>query len=224
MTDSQIWRRLVVSGALLMGLQLAGCSSDGFVDEGSTDPALSDVDGGFAKSMLISMGAIDDPHPVNVVKYQPRPSLVVPPSRNLPAPQDDAKLAKSNFPVDPEVRDEQERQARLTAGSTGQSTLHSASDGRVLTLAEQERYRNLPKPQDYSRPTSDYERTRPLRPDELDGVAQANAVKQAEASGAQSKAKSLLTPPEAYRTPSDKAPLETPPTGLAAMKPSWWPF
>lgn len=221
MTDSQIWRRIFVAGALFAGLQLTACTTDGFTDEGSTDPTLTDVDGGFAKAMLISMGAIDDPHPQNTPKFQPRPALVVPPTTNLPTPQDDTKLAKANFPVDPEVRDEELRRARLT----GNGTMPRANaDGSPLTPEQQAQYRNLPKAQGYATNDSDYQRRRPLTPDELNGKAQAEALKQAEMSGAQSKQQSLLTPPEAYRTPSDKAPLETPATGIAAMKPSWWPF
>ncbi len=223
MTDSQIWRRFFVAGALFAGLQLTACTTDGFTDDGPKDTSLENVDGGFAKSMLIGMGAIDDPHPMNTPKFQPRPTLVVPPTTNLPPPQDDSQVAKANFPVDPEVREENERRARLSSNGT---PLRANSDGSPMTLAEQEKFRNLPKAQGYApNNNTDYERRRPLRPDEMDGKAQAEALKQAEMSGsAKSKQQSLLMPPEAYRTPSDKAPLETPPTGLAAMKPSWWPF
>lgn len=221
MTDSQIWRRFCVAGALFAGLQLTACTTDGFTDDGPTDTSLQDVDGGFAKSMLISMGAIDDPHPMNTPKFQPRPTLVVPPTTNLPAPQDGSQVARANFPVDPEVRAEDERRARLSGNG---AVPRSHSDGSPMTLAEQEKFRNLPKAQGYGPTVTDYQRRRPLTPDEMDGKAQAEALKQAEMSGTQSKQQSLLTPPQAYRTPSDKAPLETPPTGLAAMKPSWWPF
>lgn len=221
MTDSQIWRRFFVAGALFAGLQLTACTTDGFTDDGPVDTSLQDVDGGFAKSMLISMGAIDDPHPTNTPKFQPRPTLVVPPTTNLPAPQDSSQVARANFPVDPEVREETLRRARLSADG---SVPKSHVDGSPLTPAEQAQYRNLPKAQGYGDNPSDRQRGRPLTPDELDGKAQAEALRQAEASGSQSKQQSLLTPPQSYRTPSDKAPLESAPTGLAAMKPSWWPF
>lgn len=222
MTDSLIWRRLILSSVLLAGLPLAACSSDGFVDDSSGQlPAAEE--GNFAKSMLISMGAIDDPHPRDTPKFQPRPTLVVPPSRTLPTPgNEEATLASKNFPVDPEVRAEEERRERLKGGD-GTGMLNNGQ-GSSLTLAQQQKYRDLPKADGVPQNTLDRDASRPLSPDELNGKAQAAALKQAEAAGSPNSHTSLLTPPADYRTPSDKAPLEAPPSGIAAMKPSWWPF
>jgi len=63
-----------------------------------------------------------------------------------------------------------------------------------------------------------------LKPWELDGKAQAAALEAAQSSGPVAQQQRLITPPADYRTPSDKAPLESPKEGIAAMKPSWWPF
>jgi hypothetical protein len=209
-------------GALLIGVSLGACAQSGFVDDGGTDELPAADEGNFAKSMLISMGAIDDPHPTSAPHFQPRAPLVVPPQRNLPAPVDrDAALATKGFPVDPEARSEAERKARLKGGN-GQG------DGaQPLTLAEQEKYKDLPTAPAVGTYKSDRDNDRALKPWELDGKAQAAALEATQNAAPSSpafKERALLTPPSDYRTPSDKAPLESPKEGIAAMKPSWWPF
>lgn len=225
MTDSLLIRppRLGAHliGALLIGLSLGACAQNGFVDDGGTDELPAADEGNFAKSMLISMGAIDDPHPTSAPRFQPRPPLVVPPQSNLPAPVDhEAALTSKGFPVDQEERAEAERKARLKSG-LGQN------DGQVRPLSpiEQQQYKDLPTAPPANVYKSERETDRPLKPWELDGKAQAAALEAAQnTSTPASKERALLTPPADYRTPSDKAPLESPPEGLAAMKPSWWPF
>jgi len=210
-------------GAMALGLSLAACSENGFVDEGSDKQEdLSGVDGGLAKSVLISMGAIEDTTAAAAApKYQPRPTLVVPAQRTLPPPVDqDAALAAKGFPVDPEVRDEQERaERRKTVVSTGSGTMSLADQAKFKDLPTVGPGNDLP-----TSPAAQRASELPLKPWELDGKAQAAALDKAQNSGSASKERSLLAPPTDYRTPSDKAPLESPQTGIAAMKPGWWPF
>ena len=216
MTDRQT-RRLPLIAATLAGLSLAACTQT-FTDEGSDQPAVDE--GNVAKAMLISMGAIDDPHAAAAPKFQPRPALVVPPKRTLPQPVDEqATLESKGFPVDPEVRSERERTERLKGGLDG-------SGNRVLSLDEQARFKDLPTagapaPQQSA---NDHDMGRTLKPWELDGKAQATELERVQNTGPAAKERSLLAPPTDYRTPSDKAPLESPPQGIAAVKPSWWPF
>jgi hypothetical protein len=210
---------------MLLGLSLAACSQ-GFVDEGSENREdLSEVDGGLAKSILISMGAIDDPNPVAAPKFQPRPTLVVPAQRDLPPPVDqDAALAAKGFPVDPEVRDAKERAERRKSTVT-------ANNGNPMSVADQKKFNDLPTTgpgnQLPTTPAAQRASELPLKPWELDGKAQAAALEKAQVTtGPAAKERNLLTPPTDYRTPSDKAPLESPATGINSLmsKPSWWPF
>jgi hypothetical protein len=216
-------------GAMALGLLLTACAQSGFVDEGSEAENADDgARGGLAKSILISMGAIDDPHQAAIPKYQPRAPLVVPPQRNLPAPVDrDAALESKGFPVDPEVREDRERTARLKGVETAHTGSSNALNG-TLTPDEQAKFKDLPTagPGESLTMTNAEQRqsSLPLKPSELDGKAQAAALDRAENSGSASKQKSLLAPPADYRTPSPNAPLESPKEGIAAMKPGWWPF
>lgn len=217
MTD-KLMKRFSLIGVVALGLSLQACAHGEFTDEGASELPAAD-EGNMAKSILIAMGAIEDPHPPAGPKFQPRPPLVVPPQRSLPAPVDeDAMLANKRFPVDPEKRAADERAAKLKAANAEGDT------NKVLTVEEQARYKDLPvgAPGPH---VDDRDASRPLKPWELDGTAQAKALEAATSSGGpRAKQQSLLAPPEDYRTPSPKAPLESPPTGLAAMKPSWWPF
>jgi hypothetical protein len=205
-------------GVLALGLSLGACAQSGFTDEGGDELPASD-EGNVAKSLLISMGAIPDPHPKDAPKFQPRPALVVPPHKDLPTPVDqDALLTSKGFPVDPEVRAEKERSERLKNGGIGQGKDTS------MTLAEQEKLKDLPVAGPPTQPRTNLERdpSRPLKPWELEGRPTPNL--EITDSGPGARSRNLLTPPEDYRTPSPKAPLESPPEGVAALKPSWWPF
>jgi hypothetical protein len=218
-TDRLI-NRFPLYGALALGLALGACSQGAFEDE-SVANAPDPGEGNLAKSMLISMGAIDDPHAAAQEKFQPRPPLVVPPKKTLPAPVDqDASLAANHFPVNPEVREEKERAERLKNGGSGVGD----TSARPLTLSEQARFKDLPSAGAVEVHQSDRDLARTLKPWELDGSAQAAALEKAQNSGPVAKERSLLSPPEDYRTPSSKAPLESPPQGVASLKPSWWPF
>ena len=210
---------------MVLGISLAACSQ-GFVDEGSENREdLTEVEGGLAKSILISMGAIDDPNPVSAPKFQPRPTLVVPAHRDLPAPVDqDAALAAKGFPVDPEVREQKERAERRKATVT-------ANNGNPMSVSDQAKFKDLPTTGPGSELSttqlSDRNAAAALKPWELDGKAQAAALDKAQNnSGPAAKERTLLAPPVDYRTPSDKAPLESPATGINGLlnKPSWWPF
>jgi hypothetical protein len=203
---------------MVLGLSLAACAQSGFVDEGAETPDPGEGNG--AKTLLIAMGAIDDPRAdTNKLRFQPRPPLVLPPQRTLPTPIDrDAALAAKGFPVDPEVRAEQERLARLKqSGGSGNG---------ALTMEEQAKFKDLPTAPSEGRYVNPHPE-RPLSPMELEAEAKlwTQAENASDTRGAAAKKQdSLITPPVDYRTPSDKAPIESPPQGLASMKPSWWPF
>ena len=212
MMDHRTFGRFLAPLGFALTIGLGACTQGGFVDEGSEHV---NSDGNLAKSLLISSGAIDDENPKAQPKFQPRAPLVVPPKRNLPAPvESEASLAKKNFPVNPEDQAQRERDRRGD---------DPANLSRPLTLTEQEKYRNLPTTSQTGTTQSEKDASRPLKPWELDGSAQREAVAQLENTGARRREKNLISPPEDYRTPSSKAPVNPAPE-TTSLKPSWWPF
>ena len=213
MTDRLTSRFLPRFGGLAFVVTLTACSSTGFVDE-DADKKVPEEN--LAMSVLIATGAIDDPN-ARPMQYSPRAPLMVPPKRTLPQPVDaDAKLASSKFPVNPEDADLQRRLA----------VSNSTPGDRILTVDEQKKFSNLPTsgPGAQVPPSTHMEKdaSLPLKPWELDGKAQREAVAQAEKTSPQSKQSTLISPPESYRTPSTKAPMQV--EEQTSWKPSWWPF
>lgn len=220
LTTTSDFRRVSRSSlALVAVLALAGCSSStsGFTDEGSDDNV--GIEQNLIKGLMTSMGAIDPRE--KPIEYKPRSPLVVPPQRNLPTPQNqDALLNAHNFPRNQEDVDREfARNAAKNAGDPG----------RAMTLGEQARFR-LPSGTQakITRPVDEREASRPLTPAEMAGQGEATRAAMAEVEGSsaplnQRKRRLLTDPPEAYRTPSDKAPVEMA-EEKSSLKPTWWPF
>ncbi|MDR3375131.1 MAG: hypothetical protein P4L98_15490 [Ancalomicrobiaceae bacterium] len=214
MTDRLTSRFLPRFGGLTFVVALAACSSTGFVDEDADKQVPED---NLAKNVLIASGAIDDPN-ARPMQYSPRAPLMVPPKRTLPQPVDaDAKLASTKFPVNPEDADLKRRLA------VGDDTVGQ----RVMTPDEQKKYKNLPTsgpgtPGTTIAPSNQHDASLPLKPWELDGKAQQQALAEADKTSPRRKQDALITPPEAYRTPSAKAPMQA--EEQSSWKPSWWPF
>ncbi|MDR3497586.1 MAG: hypothetical protein P4L82_23575 [Ancalomicrobiaceae bacterium] len=213
MTDRLTFGFLPRFGGLAFVVALGACSSTGFVDEDSDKHVAADDN--LAKSLLMASGAIEDPN-AKALQYSPRAPLVVPPQRTLPQPVDaDAELAKSKFPVNPEDADLQRRLA------VGNDTVGE----NVMTPDQQKKYKNLPTsgPGVETGRFDDHDASRRLQPWELDGKAQQQALAGAEKTSPHRKQDALIAPPESYRTPSPKAPMQAE-EQQASWKPTWWPF
>jgi hypothetical protein len=203
--ESTLPGRPSLAALLVAAAVLAGCSANTY-EPFSADTGGEAEDEGLVKGMMTSLGAIDPRE--KPIEYRPRAALVVPPKAELRAPEDtDAALANRQFPTNPEDRTID----RPKAGNPS----------AVLSLAEQEKFRNLPRGGAAQLPSlSPQEAGRALPPDKLQNaeVMRAAAISQRE----QGK-KSLLAPPTEYATPSPNAPFEEE-KKESSWKPSWWPL
>lgn len=188
---------LVVAAATL-----AGCSStyEPFTAENTSEAE----DDGLVKGIMTGIGAIDPRE--RPIEYRPRAALVVPPKKDLRAPENtDAALAGKQFPRNPE----EQRTDRPKGDTSG-----------FLSLADQEKFNNLPRAREV-RPVIDPDQaSKPLPPDKL---ATPPASEVAVAESARRK-KTLLDPPKEYATPSPNAPFEEEQKKDSWTKPGWWPF
>ena len=180
MTDSLILGRFLAPAALSLALAVGGCASGGFVDEGAEHP---EDTGNAAKNMLVALGAVDDDHAQKPINFQPRAPLVVPPKRTLPTPVDtDAQLSKKNFPVNAEDAEGNATPTRELTPMTG----HESTNGRALKPEELALYKDLPIPANDDNVQvrkKSSERARPMRPEELEGKEQKEAVAALENTG-----------------------------------------
>ncbi|MEJ1156839.1 hypothetical protein [Prosthecomicrobium sp. N25] len=200
--------RLLRPAILVLALGLAGCASStsGFVDEGQEDEA---IDKNLIKGLMSSMGAIDPKE--RPIEYKPRAPLVVPPKRELPAPQDPNALT-GNFPRNQEDVD----LAMAKAAEKGQP-----DPGRAWTPDELARYR-IEGAGRTRYDTDDRAAGRRLTPEEMRGQSVRNQEALALAKNPGPR-RSLVEPPVEYRKPSPNAPLE-PAEEKSSWKPSWWPL
>jgi hypothetical protein len=197
--------------ALVAALALGGCASStsGFEDEG---PNEEPGDGNLMKGFMISMGAVDPE--AKPVEYQPRAPLVVPPKRDLPKPQDTTASLGANFPRNPEdVTAEMRRKG-----------VKNASGEAMMTPDELARYRlNAPVATRPNYPTNDKDWGRKLTPQEMAGQAEKSKQALAEVEGGPNGKRRYLTdPPDGYKTPSTKAPID--PETPTSSKSEWWKF
>lgn len=199
--------RLARPVVLSVAVALSGCASStsGFEDESNGEPQ----DTNLVKGMMTSLGAIDPKE--RPIEYKPRSPLVVPPKRELPAPQDaDAALAQRNFPRNQEDID---REMTKRGGN-------DPDPSRPWTPDQLARYRMSGQP---TRTGSDDNPGRRLTPEEMAGQFKRN--QEAIAIASNNGKKTLTEPPKDYRTPSPKAPVD--PEGEkkeSSWKPSWWPL
>lgn len=189
---------LVVAAAAL-----AGCSSTAY-EPFTAENAGEVEDEGLVKGIMTGIGAIDPRE--KPIEYRPRAALVVPPKKDLRQPENiDAALADKQFPRNPEDQSI-DRPKGDTSG--------------FLTLADQQKFSNLPVARQ-ARPVQDpAEASKPLSPDKL---ASPPASEVAISEQARRK-KTLLDPPKEYATPSPNAPFEEEQKKESWTKPGWWPF
>lgn len=192
---------------LVAALALAGCSTGGYETfSDDTDGQPQSVEGSTIKGIMSAVGAIDPQ--TKPIEFKPRAALVIPPKRDLKAPEDeDAQLAGRNFPKNPEDR----RGGQAAGGDSA----------KVMSLAEQDKFSNLPKaaaPRQHY-PGQDGER---MTPQELArGHGGAGGSGQA---GQVAKRKTLIDPPDTYSKPAPNAPYEEEKPKESSWKPSWWPI
>lgn len=181
---------------------LAGCSTNAY-EPFTAENAGEAEDEGLVKGLMTGLGAIDPRE--KPIEYKPRAALVVPPKKDLRAPENaDAALASRQFPRNPEDRTV-DRPKGDTSG--------------FMSLAEQQKFSNLPVERQ-ARPVQDpTEAAKPLAPDKL---ASPPASQVAE-STASMRRKTLIDPPKDYATPSPNAPFEEEKKD-DGKKASWWPF
>ncbi|KPL52417.1 hypothetical protein [Prosthecomicrobium hirschii] len=195
--------------AVLAGLiALGGCASatNGFEDEQTGEQR----DTNLVKGFMAGIGAIDPSE--KAVEYKPRSPLVVPPKRDLPAPQDaDTALSRSNFPKNPE-----DRQRDLDKISRD-----DPDASKTWTPDQLAKYKLASRPAGTSGGPGDTSRR--LTPDEMAGQFKVNREAIAAREG---RNKGLTDLPKDYRTPSPKAPVdpEAAEQKSSSWKPTWWPL
>jgi hypothetical protein len=191
---------------LALGLSACASSTSGFVDEGTDEDP---IDKNLIKGLMASMGAIDPKE--KPIEYKPRPPLVVPPKRDLPAPQDPNAIA-GNFP---------RNQEDVDIALAKEAGKNDPDAGRAWTPDQLARYRIQGAgraPQGYDERTAG----RRLTPEEMAGQFKTSKEALALANNPGPR-KNLIEPPVEYRKPSPNAPVE-PAAEKSSWKPSWWPL
>jgi hypothetical protein len=180
---------------------LAGCSTntyEPFTADGPEQP-----DEGIVKGLMTGLGAIDPRD--KPIDYKPRAALVVPPKKDLRAPENtDAALASRQFPTNAEDRN---------PGSPKGDT------SGFMSLADQQKFSNLPVDRQARAVQDPTEAAKPLRPDQLSSPP----AEQVAASKVSQSRKTLLDPPKDYATPNPNVPFEEAKKD-DGKKSSWWPF
>lgn len=196
---------------LVAALALGGCASatNGFEDEGANDEP---ADTNLMKGFMVGLGAIDPE--AKPVEYQPRAPLVLPPKRDLPKPQDTTASLGANFPRNPED---------LTA-EMRRNGAKNASGEAMMTPDELARYRlNTAPATRPNYPANDKDWGRKLTPAEMAGQFEKSKQALADVEGGPNGKRRYLTdPPDGYKTPSSKAPID--PETPTSTKSEWWKF
>jgi hypothetical protein len=145
------------------------------------------------------------------IDYRERSPLVVPPSRDLPAPDTNAAPNNPAWPVDPDIkRRKEEAAARRKPGRAKESFIED--DARPLTPAELAKGRN-PRGAKEGYSTDPNSEARPYSPAALgaksvfswDGLFGSNKEESAPFTGEPARG-SLTQPPAGYQTPSPNQP------------------
>jgi hypothetical protein len=148
------------------------------------------------------------------IEYRERAPLVVPPSRNLPPPQD-AAAATGNpaWPNDPDVRQRREEAAERKKPRKITSEVMEV-EARPLPRSELERGRIPPGTQKTTQAASPEESARPMRPSELGSKSLFSGMfssfggskQESAAFSGEPERDSLTAPPPGYQTPSASHP------------------
>lgn len=199
--------RLYLSAALLSGLVACGFSSAASAQAADDDDDLT-FEQKIITNLLQGLG-VDTGK--GRIEYRERSPLVIPPSRELPAPEDVAVAKDPTWPKDPEIK-----VRKKTSSKPRPKTITELEDpGRPLRPHELEQGRvagagRVTNP-GQAGPTPEQEMGKPVKPSELGftgslwssvfGYKEEEAKFEGEAPRA-----SLTEPPAGYRTPSGAQP------------------
>lgn len=205
------FRRHVIATSLAAMLVLAGGIGHALAQE--DDDELPDTK--FFKSMLNGLGLKKDGDLKSGITYQERPPLVVPPSRDLPAPQTtDAVRGNAAWPKD---QDEQRRRAASAKRKKDAKPFDWSDLGAQMSPQELKKGAATPKDEALSRksPQDVEEAQRQYKPNELGYVGGlfgnvkdffGGPSNQSTTFEAEPPRASLTDPPSGYRSPSPAQP------------------
>ncbi len=202
--------------AVGIALSLGGCGAmvgtSGFSDE---DRYNESVDEGVMRRIMEGIGGVDPRR--EPIRYKPRSPLAVPPSSELPPPEDGnaTTAAAGQWPVSPEQRDRQmliegfEKESARRDSRAGERLSHDELQEGALTpeMAQSARARRP-----YNRDVDTMEQSgRRLTPAEMKGqkAVLPSDAKNLDENGVPVR-KYLIEPPSEYRKPSPEAPLALP--------------
>ena len=205
------FRRHVIATSLAVMLVFAGGIGHALAQEDDDDEL---PDAKFFKSMLQGLGLKKDGDLKSGVKYQERPPLVVPPTRDLPPPQstDNAVRGNAAWPKD---QDEQRRREASTKRKKDAKPFDWTDLGTQLSPRDLQKGAATPKDEAMNKPKDIEDAQRQYKPNELGyggglfgsvkdffgGPANQSATFEAEPPRA-----SLTDPPAGYRSPSPTQP------------------
>jgi hypothetical protein len=212
-----VTRSLIRSLALALILALASSAGSAFAAEDDEDVPL---DTKLFRQFMKDLGLTRDGEGI---EYRERAPLVVPPSRNLPPPRNEAAVTSNPaWPKDPDVK---QRKADAAKKKQPSRTAAEAADAeaRPLSRSELERGRTAPSTQAGGTVVqdADAEATRALRPNELGSkslfsnmFSSAPWADKTETSTftAEPPRDNLTAPPPGYQTPSPNQPYGLSPT------------
>ena len=163
----------------------------------------------FFKGLMSGLGMSNDK---DAIEYRERSPLVIPPSRNLVAPETANASARPNWPVDPDVKrakEAKEKSKKVQRNAIGKTGDPWFDDARPISRDELERGRTAIE-QRNGGAMSEEESGRAFLPDKLGfsgGMFGMFKPKEESAKFMGEPARSSLTdPPKGYQTPSPNQP------------------
>jgi hypothetical protein len=156
-------RRRALATSLAAALVLAGGIGHALAQDDDDDQL---PDAKFFKSMMQGLGLKKDGDLKSGINYQERPPLVVPPTRDLPAPQTtDAARGNAAWPTD---QDEQRRREAATKHKKDAKPFDWADLGAPMSPNELKKGSTTARDQALSRTPQEFEQAnRQYKPDEL---------------------------------------------------------
>jgi hypothetical protein len=205
--------RALAATAAILAVTLSLALSAGLAYAAEDDEEDVPLDTKLFRQFMKDIGAQRDGPPI---EYRERAPLVVPPSRNLPPPQDVTGSVAANpaWPKDPDRARRKEVAAAAERARLKASADPSADDARPLSRTELERGRVATSNSGPAAPEAD-DAQRPMRPDQLnnkrtffDTVFQIFTPGKPESTPFTNEPPraSMTAPPPGYQTPSPEQP------------------
>jgi hypothetical protein len=207
--------RALAARAAILAVTLSLALSAGLAHAADDDEEDVPLDTKLFRRFMKDIGAQRDGPPI---EYRERAPLVVPPSRNLPPPQDITGSIDANpaWPKDPDSTSRRKQTANAAAerARLKGSADRAADDARPLSRTELDRGRVATSNSGPVSPEAD-DAQRPMRPDQLgnkrtffDNVFNMFTPEKAESAQFTSEPPrtSMTAPPPGYQTPSPDAP------------------